>query len=122
MPHQAKPSTPTPTATTPTARPYNASADFTKLCWGDPAQLRSTLRLRLRLSAHYGFASVSQHAQADAFACQQRYGFASLSASRLGVGRQARQPTFHMYLFFVCGGVRPQLDLADSESRRLEAC
>jgi hypothetical protein len=27
-------------------------------------------------------------------ACQQRFGFASLSASRLGAGRQARLPTF----------------------------
>ena len=46
---------------------------------------------------------------------QQRFGFASLSASRPGVGRQAREPGFPPPRSSVCARVRPQWDLADSE-------
>src|SRR5215203_3038181 len=94
MPHQAKLSTPTPTATTPTARPYNASAACTKLCWVPPAQLRSTLRLRLRLSARYGPTGLHLSARSSlkAVACQHASAsprfqlVVSIRNGKLGIG------------------------------------
>ena len=64
------------------------------------------------------YAGLSARSSLKAVACQQRIGFASLSASRLRPSRQARKPSYHTHRFSVSGRVRPQLDLAESEPFR----
>src|SRR5215203_3797161 len=128
MPHQAKLSTPTPTATTPTARPYNASADCTKLCWVPPAQLRSTLRLRLRLSARYvstlrpfGPPLVST-LQPEGCRLSARFGLLGLAFSQSSGSGTASPATHlpHVSVLRVRRGRAAAL-LSNNESRRHEA-
>ena len=83
---------PNPDPTTPTAKPSNASANYTKLCWGPPALLRSTLRPSAYACQHAARARLSARSSLRP-RLSARFGLrASLSASRLGAAWQARYP------------------------------